>query len=354
MHLRKTFLRHPDSKRKQPITRRKSRLREPRKKEKQSATGSSMLLQIPAELRLKIYSHVGTALISPPSDYAGLCLSCKTIYCELFPELSKKAVCALDCHMKCGIRLLSRTPVNFFNSITQMQVAVGLPSWVLCTSKELQQFEALEHLADLMRLHINKLLVVIYDAVEPKNEILSNRCMPSLPYDKVSKTERLRGSQRSHYATYITWADIAPLAMRLNCLICPDLCTKYRHSTMHTFCFRQYHHRPNVRELILWIRPLYLEVDADAAIYPMGMFINEVDPLCVGPSFEKSSLRRSGWYYGEVLGAGVDGKILSPRQMIWRRKDGLGKAKKAFNCGRAVVSGKLSKVVWWAVRRAFP
>jgi hypothetical protein len=312
--------------------------------------GLSPLLQLPAELRLQIYMHVGIPLVSAPCNLSGLFLSCKTIHSELDTELAKRATRVLDAHLSSDMRLVDSSCLQRFNDVTRLNITVGLPSWMLFRRSDTETVKMLRDLSQLMSLYLHTLTLQIYEAEEPSN---GNR--------HVESSEQ-HGSANNHitpstHNTQIRWSDVAPFAMRLNCLICPKLCSGKRHFPIYSFCTHQLlsPRKPRLRKLIFELEKLQPEINISPIFYPLGVVALPPTfdkPYGIAPDLDGPSLRRFKWYHQEDAERMLDG-MPYPSRMVWEKRVAVGALKRSWQWAITMGECGLWSSAAWAIHKLF-
>jgi hypothetical protein len=260
---------------------------------------TTMLLRLPRELRFRIYSYVGTPLVSRPSTFAGLYLSCEAVREDLDADLPRSAKLLLDDppslnHRWPLLKLIEHSIPTSFADLPRTHITVGLPSWILPQSRLAEQRAALEQLVELMSYHIHTVTVQIFD--ELGNE------------------------------EHIHWPDIEHLAARFRCLLCPQLCIWPQHIVDMAICYKHlpylphspYLHKPRLQKLILTIKSVRKDLDVQAhtyARYPRG------EPF--GYAYTLHCQKMTNWDFDEENEDEVDWLTHHPTRFVWKRTDGL-------------------------------
>lgn len=136
------------------------------------------LLDLPAELRLQVYSCLATPLSSSPSGYSGLYLSCKQIRNEMEANFVKRAPKAIkEAYSNIDLRVrIGYTPSIKFHQLSQLTIAI--PRWALDARNEQHQLEILDSLGPVIGLHLSGLTIIVFENTIPDTSPVSIHLLP--------------------------------------------------------------------------------------------------------------------------------------------------------------------------------
>ncbi|KAH6611831.1 hypothetical protein C7974DRAFT_381314 [Boeremia exigua] len=171
-----------------------------------------MLFLLPPEVRHMIYSLVFECPTrSLDSVVAGLFLSGKQIKCEMEDELEHRVQAAALKVPGKMIVLGSSPPAIHLNSfVTLSRVELNIPRQILKPFRG--QRSQLEHLGPVFASYLRQLILYISEDEKSHGPVTQYRV------------------QTGMYRTRTTRDLVGPFAVRLTCLICPDICSHDDHN----------------------------------------------------------------------------------------------------------------------------
>lgn len=179
------------------------------------------LLSFPAELRLIIYQLLLEPYRMPLSNIVGLYFSCKFIRNEIHHEFPAAARRVLQA--KLSRKHTITRPIHSTSCLYLTRINLGVPRGLLEPSADLwPQWKWFVALRPAFALRLRQLVLYIDEKTETQTALSTFRRHAQM-YDK--RTTR---------------TNVGPLAARINCLLCPEICCLSEHS-MHNeyFCMLQ-------------------------------------------------------------------------------------------------------------------
>ncbi|KAJ8114464.1 hypothetical protein OPT61_g3663 [Boeremia exigua] len=263
----------------------------------------SRLLELPAELRVEIYSFVLDPLRSPPSTYSGLLLTCKLIKSEIEFELEKATRQAIKEFFPSKIPPTQCLRATGFVLLTH--ICIDVPRVLLGTNQRPRLFPVvLLELRPVIALHLRHLSLLVWDHVESDQ--------PLIQLWEYRKSGNL-------YGIRTTRAHMGPFAVRVTCLLCPEVCHQDKHSSENRqFCIKDHFTEDTEAE------PLKVNVNAVSVIFKgldsWHLYHRPYPVLHASPGQDRESLARHGWLLRH--GANDEGDALdspTPTSILWLR-----------------------------------
>lgn len=221
---------------------------------------------------------------TPLSNIIGLYFSCKLICNEIHYELPTAAFLAMQAAISKTHRI-SR-PVRSSSCLFLTRISLGVPRRLLEPSADVWlQWTWLVALRPAFALRLRQLVLYIGEDPETQTTVGTFRRQAQM-YDK--RTTR---------------ANVGPLAMRITCMVCPEICCLSEHNNWNeSFCMLQkpayacewVPWRINVQSVSLYIKTL----DPLPIAPPPASYLN----ILATPDADRMALRHYNWHI-----SGTDG-----------------------------------------------
>jgi hypothetical protein len=313
------------------------------------ATKKFDFLALPAEIRLNVYNQIAPEGFLPYvhyREYISLFLSCRQIRNEMTHESLRIAPSILRAIQETSsqdtLKIRPLAPIDF---ASLMHVSIGIPRWALLSSSTLlSMFNAI---APIFELHLSSLTIGL-DELECGDDLFQalNTLSPhqiqqyahALQRDfsqttAISLIPNEADLPRNHYAMLTSYSDVVELAMMINCVVAPELCTG-EHTKYNSFCARAWtgNNLPvfscNVRKIAFRLKTLDYERHCVCGAPPHLAYPFKRVWLRLCPNEENSGLRKRGWWAGWTDEKGksrVASRTKMPSQFVWvklERRDG--------------------------------
>ncbi|KAF1960824.1 hypothetical protein CC80DRAFT_580598 [Byssothecium circinans] len=317
------------------------------------------LLELPAELRLKIYHEIAPRAFLPLThhkNYFGLFLSCKKIHHEMEYEALCASLIFLDHYRTRLDNFVFMFEPHRFSLASFLQIRIQVPIWCLESKRKMNSI--VKSIQDVTsELHLSSLTLIFEDVLPPRvstlspwqlsrlssieqhelrdilQDLLTN---PQTPHQLAARS----GNLAEYYRLPITYTQVVKFALRINCLVTPAICS--HHHNLRNDITRSCIHRvvqwrngvvnlpsviPNplspchTRKVVLEIAKLDQDDYSNNNVYLFGSWTRRIR---MSPEWEGEAMRKEGWNFCWWRADGKQGHALArkePVSFVWGQRE---------------------------------